>query len=233
MLKRSKKKSNKNQGSLLNIGRGRLPCPAAPPVFQANLVIRKKFRFLNKNSGASSGTVYTITSPKVCGLMSVGTVTNSTVVQLFEAVRLLKVTVWSAVNQTSGAFVPVSVAVAFPGVALGVAGADILHSDMSVGATRIARVCAKPESSSQASQWQSGQTGITSTWFTINAGYGSVIDLDIEGAVTSDSRTTANSATVTTAAVGAIYYMALDNAFSGAGSVGSDLIPTAELVTTV
>jgi hypothetical protein len=201
-------------------------------VFQANLVIRKKFRFLNTASAATSATVYTITSPKVCGLMSIGTVTNSTVVQLFEAVRLLKVTVWSAVNQTSGSFVPVSVAVAFPGVALGIAGADILHSDMSVGATRIARVCARPEPSSQAAQWQSGQTGITSTWFTINGGYGTVIDLDIEAAVTSDLRTTANSSAVAAAAVGAIYYMALDNAYSGAGSVGSALAPTAELITT-
>lgn len=203
-----------------------------PMPYKSNLTVIKKFRFYNQSTTISAGgTYFTITAPKLGGLVVMATTTTN-VVQFFEQVRVIKVEIWSSINNSNNvAVTPTTVGVNFSGTTQGVAGPDMNFVDTSVGMTRVAHVKAIPPRNSQASQWQSTNTGVSDTLFQVLAGPGCVVDVVMEGAVTPNLRSTANNITIGgPASVGAIYYMALDNAF-GSGTTSNLLIPSPDLVT--
>lgn len=210
--------------------RGRMRCPSQPPPFNSNLTIRKTFRFINTNTSDADGTSFTIVPSKLGFLMAYAT-TSTNLVQLFESVRIMSISIWSSVsNLTNTNVQPRSVAIQFSGVSLGIGGVQLTHSDTSVGMTRVAKVKAKPEPRSQAADWQSCTNAAAPAYFNLLLGAGAVVDLDLMMNITSDARS-GNNATITgPATVGQIYYMALDNVMGG-GSNGSHLTPPAELIT--
>lgn len=206
-----------------------ISCPVTPPKYVSNLVVRKNFRFV-LSSGAD-GTKFNFNAPKLCALISYATSTTN-LVQAFESVKIKKITLWSATDQSSGIFLPRTVAVEFPGTTLGLQGATIMESDMSTGSNRVARVRLRPNPGSQAGQWQSGITTNTGTLFTLIAGQGSIVDVDLLLTVSGDARTSNNSTTVTgPATVTGVYWLSLDNNCTGSLSTGNAWTTMPELVT--
>ncbi len=226
---------NRSENQLSLVGprgiNGLINCPSQPPKMISNLVIRKTFRFVLSTS-VTSEQQFTFTPAKIGALM--GYATNSTtIIQLFESVRIRKITVWSSVNnQTTANIAPRTVAVVFFGNALGIMGSNQSAQDMSVGQTRVAKVALRPAPGSQASQWQSTLTSSLPAFFGITAAGGSVCDIDLEATITPDSRAGNASVTVTGAAVvGQLYYLALDNNAGGTGSVSNQWVPPPDLIT--
>jgi hypothetical protein len=218
--------------ALMGLSTGRMPCPGQPPPYVSNVTLRKVFRFVASTS-VTEGTTFVITAAKVCGLLSMGT-TATQVTQVFETCKIFSISMWSGVNNAASASnLPRLVSCVFSGAAAGTFGSNITHSDLSVGMTRVGRLRVKPDRSSQASEFQPGATNLTNSYFTLVLGPGVIIDVDAGFICTTDARTASNSVTVASATVGEIYYMALDNAYSGAGSVGNLLTPCLDLATTV
>jgi hypothetical protein len=211
--KRSRKK---NRG-------GRNKCPISPPPYIANVAITRLFRFCPTTTG-----VYTITAAKLGSLVVMAT-TSTTAIQFFDAVKVNWIRVWgSAGTQTAVGTVGVS----FPGIALGVQGPEHVISDTTVGATYIARVHAVPPRNSQAAQWQATYTNVgTNTLFKINVPNGGVVDINLSLSISHDTRAVNNSVTVAAATVGQIYYLSLDNAAGGTGSVGNVVNVDPNLIT--
>jgi len=206
----------------------RMRCPAMPPALTSNLVVRKVFRFV-LSSSITTETVFTFTAAKLCALLSVATATTN-VVQLFEAVRINSITLWSSINPSN--VQPRSVAITFTGASLGIQGTNVSHTDMSVGMTRVARVKARPEPNSQAGQFQSGVTSQVPQMFQLNASGGAVCDIDLSLVVTPDVRSSNASTTVTgPAVVTQVYWMALDNNGGGSGSGSNQWTPPPDLIT--
>lgn len=198
---------------------------AHPPQYIANVVTTKTWRFCPTVTGA-----YTITAAKLCGLLSYASTTTA-IHQVYESVRIHYIRVWGAAGSTTAVG---SVSVTYFGQNLGSAGANSTISDTTVGATRVAAIHAPPPRDSQAAQWQSGQTNVgTVNLFEVNCPAGGVIDVHLSMKVSHNLRTVGtNNATLGIAGVvGQLYYLALDNAYGGTGSVGNTINPDPSLVT--
>jgi hypothetical protein len=208
----------------------------AIPPYIATSIVSRTFRFVYGYTGGPVN--YNITPTKLCALQVIGTVANSTVVQLYEAVKVRKIEMWA----NSGSSGSMQLSCTFAGTALGIAGSNQTFSDANVGMTYPAHVIAVPSSKSQASQWQNGDVTIgTNTLFTLSfANTGTVgasvaitIDVHVALRMTSNARTSSASGStgVATVVVGNFYHLALDNVFGG-GSASNDLAPDRNLVTT-
>jgi len=220
-----RKTSRRGRGSTAVVGRMVAAEHIANPMpmpFNSSLTLTKKFRFSN---GANAG-IYTITPAKLGALIVMGTVTNTTAVQFFDAVKLLSVEVWAASNSTT---VPQTIGINYAGSIAGISGSQYSRSDTSMGMTRNAHVKLAPPALSQAAQWQPCDTtggGIaTNTLFKVSLPNYSIIDVTIDASVPAVARASANTVTLTTSILGVIYYLALDNSAGGTGSGSSDLIP--------
>jgi hypothetical protein len=199
-----------------------------PPPYRSNLCIRKVFRFV-LGSSVTEGTSYNISAAKLCALISVG-VTSTTVYQLFEQVRIRKITLWSSVSQTTGTFVPRTVSIELSGTGNGSQGSELKCCDMSVGATRVAKACIKPRINMQGAQWQNGNVTTPPLLFTLIAGGGAVCDIELDCVVTGDSRV--GLVTVTGPATpGQPYWLALDNNAGGNLSTSDNWSPMNDLIT--
>ncbi len=190
---------------------------------------------MNTDENATSATVYTFLVPKIAGLLSMGTASNS-VSQIFETVRIVSIALRSQNNfQFPNVGVtkqlPNAVALQFSAATTGFTGKSAMHENIAVGATHIAKLKARPSPKSTASDWQNGATSNTAQWFQIIAGYGTICDITVDFQVTPDTRASNSVATVAAATLGQIYYMALDNAYGGAGSSGSVWTPPQDLIT--
>jgi hypothetical protein len=202
---------------------------AQPPKYLSNLVVTKVFRFVS--TGGADGTAYTISAAKLCSLIAIATTTTS-LVQLFEAVQIKWIKMWSSADQSSGIFLPRTIACEFSGTAAGVYGPQAKASDMSVGATRVGKLMIRPPRVSQAAQWQSGSTSSPPLFFTLTAGQGAIVDICLNLTVTGDSRATNNSVTINgPATVGQVYWLALDNNAGGNLSTANVWSPMPELIT--
>lgn len=200
-----------------------------PPPYTANFTVpQRRFRFI-----ASAAGTYQITPAKLGALLSYGTLVNQ-VGQIFEQVRVHSVSVWSMSSTTA----PVTCSVTFEGVLGGLLGRNYTVSDTSMGSSRNSHIRAVPPINSQAAQWQNcnvnnaiSQNNIFSIFL---GSASSVIDVVLSLAATRDARVTpVQTVNVVTAVVGQFYYMALDNAAGGTGSIGNQLIPDGSLITTV
>jgi len=202
--------------------------PSMPPHYRSNLCVRKVFRFV-LSSAVAEGGVSSISSAKLCALLCVG-VTSTTVYQLFEQVRIRKISLWSSVQQTTGLYLPRTVSIEMSGVGNGQQGSALKDCDMSVGATRVARACIKPRTNMQGAQWQNGNVTTPPLLFTLIAGGGSVCDIELDVVFTGDARVGQVSVTGP-ATVGQVYWLALDNNAGGNLSSSNTWSPMPDLLT--
>jgi len=209
----------------------RLRASAQPPNLTSNLYIDKVFRFVLASSVTTEQT-FTFFPSKLGALIGIATSTTN-IVQLFNTVQVVSITLWSSINnQTTANIIPRSVDIIFSGSSLGIQGSGIDHNDMSVGQTRVAKLKVRPAPNSQAAQFQETVTTNTSQMFQLVAAGGAVCDLRMRATITHDARPTNNSVTVTgPAVVGNFYYLALDNNAGGTGSVGNVWVPPPSIIT--
>jgi len=194
----------------------------SPPSYISNLVVHKTFRFISTAAGT-----FNITPANLCSLMVIGTTTNTSATMLFERVRLRRVEMWAAPS-TAALGVPVQISVAWSGTGGGTQGNDQIHSDTSIGLTRVAHVRAQPSVGTQTSQWSNGDstgTGVN-VLFTLVVVVGTVIDVTVDLACTNDIRVTNNTVALTTVVLSQLYYLALNNTGT------NTLVPDASLITT-
>jgi len=204
-----------------------------PKPYNANLSGVKRFRFVESSAGAAT---YNITPAKLGALCTIGT-SGTTVTGLFDTVRIISVEAW-APSPNMASSTPQPISITFQGIAPGVQGESRTKSDYSMGMTHNAHVKLVPPVNSQAGHWQNtnvnnttAQTGIFEIISPATTQI--IVDVVIAWKATTTSRPNANSGfTVAAAVLGSYYYMALDNAAGGTGSVGNVLIPDQSLVTT-
>lgn len=200
-----------------------------PPPYIANYKGYKVFRFMNPI--LATNTVYSINAAKLGALISIGTVVNTTVRQLFSEVKVKYVEVWSAYASAT----PAQVAVTFPGFLAGSVGDSKTKSDAALSQTWVAHVKVKPPKLSQAAQWQTADNNslnIANALFTIEANQPVIIDVGLSFTIPPTARGSAGDTSVATAVLGYIYYLALDNACSASLSGTSQLVPDESLNTT-
>lgn len=240
MFRAKNKKNNKAKRVNRPQSQMRMSIPA-PPSYDASSIVSRRFRFQYAYTPSSGTATFNISAAKLGALQVIGTVVNTTAVQLYEAVRIRKVELWASPTADSN---EVDVAVIFQGATLGAAGANRQMSDTTIGMTKGAYVGLTPGKlgSTQASQWQKTDTNVGNvTLFTLivsstNTGATGVstvtCDVHVALRITADARTTANSVTLTTVAVGAFYNLALDNPAGGTLSSANSWTPDRTLVTT-
>jgi len=221
----NKNNNKRNTNNNKNRGGGRPKFNLSPPPYVSNLVVHKTFRFI-----ATAAAAYPISPSQLCSLMVIGTTTNTSATMLFERVRLRCVEMWAA-PATASLGTPVQISVAFSGTGGGTQGNDVIHSDTSIGLTRVAHVRAKPPIGTQTAQWSNGDTVGTgiNTLFTVVVTVGTVIDVTVDLACTNDTRVANNTVVLTTVALSQLYYLALNNS---AGAGASTMAPDASLITT-
>jgi len=187
-----------------------------PQPYSLNIVCNHMFRFQWLVSNTTQR--ITVSSSQLCSLFTIGTVTNASVTQVFNTVRVRRLEMWG-INPTAQDAVVIGLN--FAGSTLGVLGDDGLVSDIS-STIYPAMLDLVPPKKSQTSQWQPGSTANgNQTLFEVYAsctGTGTAtvtLNVHVTLKTTPDSRVTNNSITVASAAIGAAYYLALDNNATG------------------
>jgi hypothetical protein len=185
----------------------------SPPQFESNVKSHHRFRFVASAAESS----FAITDTAVLGAMgSMGTATNSAVTVLFRSFKIKRLEMWSAPpSQGSSA----TCSVEWFGFGN---SPSVEHSDTTLSVAKNAHISVKPPSQSLASFWQKS----TSTnLFVLNFTAGTIIDIIVD-LILNDDEAAAQTVAVTTAVVGTIYYLALDQA------LGSHILVPVSLTTT-
>jgi hypothetical protein len=180
-----------------------VPVPSIPQIDNLALTCGVTLRFV-KSSWVGPENI-TWRNVLDCILFS----TTSTVAyDLFEAVKVREVRVWTpsgAVGSTTLPPIPTTASIEFLDSTLGALGDQKIHSCTSVG-IEPAFVRGRPSAKSQASQWHNSSATIA---FQLNAPVGSVVDVDCTFRATYGGNISAqNNGTGLT--VGAIYMRGLD-----------------------
>ncbi len=217
MPRKSNKKKMGKQSNQIALFKGKQSI--TPPPYNANITLQHMFRFQYLATNAVRRTQ--ISSSQLCSLLSMGTVTNSTVTQIFNTVRVRRIQMWGSNPTAQDAVV---CGINFAGGTLGVLGDDGLRSDMS-STLYSAMIDLVPPKKSQASQWQPGSTAngnqLLFEVYDVVTGSGTAtitLDIHVSLKVTPDSRTVNNSVTVASSVIGAMYYLPLDNNATGSGA---------------
>jgi len=208
-----------------------------PPPYISNTIVSRMYRFQYVYTNNGTLQSFIITPAKLGALQVIGTTANTSATQLYEAVRVRRIEMWSS-SPTDGSIIDISCV--FPGIALGIQGPDKAYSAQTIGMTRPAYLSAVPGRNSQTAQWQGTTTNFgTNTMFTLGVtGTGSsgtvtvTCDVHLALRMTQDTRTTNNTVTLTTVVLTGHYYLALDNPAGATGAVGNVWIPDRNLVTT-
>jgi hypothetical protein len=141
-----------------------------------------------------------------------GTTTNTTVTSFFQSVRIKKIRIFSP-PPSQGSVATCSVE--FSGTSSSFGSQEI--SDTSNSVAQPAMIDTAPPRNSLASFWSSA--GNVGQLAVINCPSGSIVDLTVDLILSDDDQTNPTRA-VSTAVIGTVYYLALDN---GTGHV---LVPT-------
>jgi len=208
-----------------------------PPTYTNNTPVRRFFRFQYLYTASSGLVTFNISPAKIGCLQVIGT-SATTAVGLYEYGRISRISMWCS-PPTDGTVTNISLV--FNSGTTGTFGNDITRSAQTIGMTEPAFLIIRPKTTTQSGQFQSLSTTNNVTWFTMtvngtNPGVGSTatvtMDVALDLFMSNDSRTSGNSVTLTTSAVGSIYYLALDNPAGANLSAGSNWIPDRGLVTT-
>lgn len=177
-----------------------------PPEYNNNTIVSRVFRFQYIHTNNGTQTSFVITPAKLGALQVLGTTTNTSATQLYEAIRVRKIEMWSS-PPVDGSIVDISLA--YAGSVLGTQGPNRTASAQTIGMTRPAYLSLSPGRTTQAAQWQSTSTSTgVQNFFTIFVnGTGTsgtvTVTLDLHCALrmTQDSRTTSNTVALTTVAL--------------------------------
>jgi len=188
---------------------------AHPPQIKSNIIFSHRYRYVA--TGAAIAVNITGASLMLAA-GCVGSVVNTTVVSLYTSVRLKRIEIWSPPPLAGASSCTVQY-LTTDGV-----GAAVEHSDTSVSPAYPAHLVSRPPSRDLSSFWQSPAT-TNNNMFAISCAAGSLIDVDLE-LILNDGNSILALA-VAAAAVGQIYYLALDRAVPS-----NNLIPVALNTTT-
>lgn len=171
--------------------------PGHIPQIRSNVILRHKYRFrATADIAATQITVDNVLG--ACGV--IGTVVNTTAVEMMRSVRIRNIEIWSPTGTSS---TPATCAIDFTSAV--VQSANLEYSDTSINVSSPAHVRCRPPPQSLASFWQVTSSNIL---FTLTVTSGSIIDLDVDCILT-DSPTITTVA-LTTVALGAVYYLSLN-----------------------
>lgn len=152
----------------------------------------------------------TITTGSLLNLLQMAT-SATTGQALIAALKIRRVSVW---GPPAADLVPVTCSLEFnvANIAANIGTRPQIHSDTSVGATRVASVSASPDPRTAAGMWQ-GRNQTTSAsvgaYFILNGPANSIVDVDLE-MVLINGEVPATAATGAGATVGVIYCRPLD-----------------------
>lgn len=184
-----------------------------PPQFESNLKMNHKFRFM----ASSSETNFSITDSSIIGALGgICTVANSTVTNFAQSFKIRKIEMWAAPSAQGNAS---TVSVEWFGFGN---SPNIEHSDTTLSVAKNARVFSVPPPSSLASFWQKSTS---TTLFLLSFPANSIIDITFD-IMMADQETALETSAVTTATLGHIYYLALDQ------EAGSHILVPVSLNTT-
>jgi len=207
-------------GKRRNVVRLNTRMPMAAPPFNPTSTIVRRHRFIATGQNLAD----TITFNELGNLIVVGTGTTNAY-QLFDHVKILKISIWSPPQATNGTFGPTtnSCSIEFSSTTAGYSGRSNRISDTATSMTASARCTLRPDPSSQTSNWQPVHAGAI-TAFILGYGTGAVIDVTLMHTMTDSSRVLVVSLT-NTVTVGQVYYLALD------GPAVNNLVPAGNLPT--
>lgn len=166
------------------------------PRIRSNVIVNHRFRFSATAAIAGSS----ITADNVLGTLGViGTVVNTTAVQINRSFRISKLEIWSPSLSNAVSTCSVDWASAV------VQSTNLEFSDTTINVSEPAYISCRPPKQSLASFWQLSSSNVL---FTLNCPIGSIVDMHVESVLN-------DSATVTTVALaavalGAIYYLSLN-----------------------
>jgi len=215
--------------------------PRPPPYRGSNSEI-KRYRFVRTYTVNAGLEIYNISPSKLGFLTSFCTVANTTVTGWWETCQIMSITMW-ANPPPDGSNMFVSIIANNGTGTTGQAGDDIPATGTSSGLTVPAYARKRFTPNMQAGQPQACATTNTNTIFVLSISGGNAnaansvvsavtIDLVARFTASNDNRVSSNTATVGVGTLGAIYYMALDNAGGGNASMSNLLKPDYSLVTT-
>ncbi len=169
---------------------------------------KQKFRFQSSTAMINEQ----ITTASLLTLLQMAT-TTTTGQSLVSAVKLRRVSVW---GPPAADLIPVTASIEYSvGTNAGNIGSrPQIHSDTSVGSTRVASVSIAPERNSAAAMWQNrnqNTTGTTGAFFILNGPVNSIVDVDVD-MVLLNGEVPSGAASTTGATVGVIYCRPLDGA---------------------
>jgi hypothetical protein len=194
-MKRRGPKRQKNRGSALAMR------SIWPLQISANPRMRHKFRFGAGSSGAGN---YVITNNDVllaCG--GICTVANSTITAIFSSFKINFIEMWAMAGAS-----PATITINWNGTPVFVSNMEA--SDTSVSAAYPAHLLARPPRTSNAGFWQTASTG---SLFVLTIPNDTVIDMSVD-IIMSDQQDVDTVTGVSTATLGAQYFLALDGAAS-------------------
>jgi hypothetical protein len=184
------------------------------PQIKSNIVLSHVYRFTS-----ASGAAFPVTASDIIfAAGAVGTVVNTTVSAIFASARVNRVQIWSPPS-AQGAFT--TCALEWSGSAN---GNNLEVSDTSVSVAVPAMINTQPPARSLASFWLTPAV-VNLPVFTMTAPVGSIIDLHLS-LILSDDEIAPQTVGVATAALGKVYYLALDN------QAGTHNFPPVSLTTT-
>jgi hypothetical protein len=155
---------------------------------------------------------------------SVATVTNTNVVSVIGSLKLIEVEMWASPNSSSTSALS-NLSCEFSGSNTNISSTS-QFSDTSVNPAEPAHLRCRPPSGSNSAFWQFPSVSANNL-FTVNgSGNACIIDVTCD-IVLSDDEVSTLVRTVSTATVGQMYYLSLDNTNAGAHT----MVPVA-LVTT-
>jgi hypothetical protein len=167
-----------------------------PPQLKSNIVLNHTFRYKCTNAAATAVTANGL----LCSAGGICTVSNTTIVSYFYAVRIKRIKIWT-VTATAGTAATCSVE--WQGQTN---TPNMEVSDTSINTAVPARLNAVPPRNSLASFWGNSITGQLCI---LTCPVGSIVDILLE-LIACDGEANYSYTTIATGTVGQVYYVALD-----------------------
>ncbi len=202
-----KKQTSKNKSRALKSAG-----PSQPPPVKNNLTTNFTLRFTTTGIGGTSFVQCQVNNLLDAWLIA-GTAT--TAYQLFDFVKVRRVSVWASPDLNGSGFAPsTTVSVEFPGLVAGSFAGGNQRTDTVVGTARAAHVSLAPGRFSQAAQFQAASNN---TLFVVritdqngNMPVGAIIDVEVSYRNATDVNPAAIASPITGATPGLLYFGGLD-----------------------
>lgn len=179
--------------------------PRLPPELSCTPVVDHVFRFINTARGQENITVSMLAG--ACG--SVGTITNSKVQPIASTLRVRSIKIWAGIDSTQQ-----SSEVLWNSAITTVEkdNSKVNSTPQNVAQSNV--LVSRPPRGTFAANWTSAVTNGSVVLFGISCPIGSVIDVHVVYTI-ANAYSTPTNITVTTAVLGGLYYLRLDQSAGG------------------